>query len=376
MKEDVSKQLLMVGPLPPPIGGASISFSLFCDYIDRHKVYKLYEVINSSPKYFKPRSRIFTLEGISRALRIILQLIIKIGKFDQVVVFGPNTFLLSILPFIVVVSKVTNKPCYVRVFGGSLHMYYNNLSRLFRLIMLITLRYTSGLIVQTNIMYESFQKLLGKKVFYVPGYRLLSDETSIDRLNEVNLEKDLRFVYIGDVKEEKGIYVLLESLRMIQEKHHYLIRCDIYGPIHRDDETRLHHVLIDLPSVEYKGIIPAQQVVSVLPEYDVLLFPTFHPNEGHPGILLEAMIAGVASITTKFQSIPDLVQDGVNGLLVNPGDSDELADSILRLHNNRELLRDITCNNYSKRLEYDAEKVIPVLIDALNYENANKKNGR
>jgi glycosyltransferase involved in cell wall biosynthesis len=111
----------------------------------------------------------------------------------------------------------------------------------------------------------------------------------------------------------------------------------------------------------------------VLTEYDILLFPTFYPNEGLSGILIEAMIAGIAPITTNYQSIPDLVQDGRNGLLVKPRDSANLAVSILTLNNDRELLQKISINNYYERLKYDSEKIIPKIMRALDYNGSDQQ---
>jgi glycosyltransferase involved in cell wall biosynthesis len=58
------------------------------------------------------------------------------------------------------------------------------------------------------------------------------------------------------------------------------------------------------------------EVVPTLRNYDALIFPSYYQGEGHPGVLVEAMMAGLPIITTQFRSIPELVQDGVNGLLM------------------------------------------------------------
>ena len=47
--------------------------------------------------------------------------------------------------------------------------------------------------------------------------------------------------------------------------------------------------------------------------------------------LLEAMAYGHAIIATKVGSIPEIIQDGANGILIEPGDSESLADAISRL---------------------------------------------
>jgi len=60
--------------------------------------------------------------------------------------------------------------------------------------------------------------------------------------------------------------------------------------------------------------------------FDVFVLSTHY--EGHPLVLLEAMSFGIPIVATRISSIPEVIIDGVNGLLVNPRDSLDLAQAI------------------------------------------------
>jgi glycosyltransferase involved in cell wall biosynthesis len=67
------------------------------------------------------------------------------------------------------------------------------------------------------------------------------------------------------------------------------------------------------------------------------LFPTYH-LEGLPYAILEAMAAGAVPITTRVGAIPDVMKDGVHGILIEAKSAVSLAGAIARLDDNRLLL--------------------------------------
>jgi len=80
-------------------------------------------------------------------------------------------------------------------------------------------------------------------------------------------------------------------------------------------------------------------------------------------VILEAMAAGLPIISTKWACIPEMVEDGVNGFLIDPGDVEELADRICTLLSDDKLrhrmgqasrerfLEDFTFDKFSSRLQ-------------------------
>jgi glycosyltransferase involved in cell wall biosynthesis len=60
-------------------------------------------------------------------------------------------------------------------------------------------------------------------------------------------------------------------------------------------------------------------------------------RDGIPNVLVEAMAAGTPVVATAVSGIPELVTDGVNGLLIDPEEPEQLADALVRLHEDSEL---------------------------------------
>jgi glycosyltransferase involved in cell wall biosynthesis len=74
----------------------------------------------------------------------------------------------------------------------------------------------------------------------------------------------------------------------------------------------------------HRGDVPA-----ILQHSDVFAFPSF--MEASPNAVIEAMAAGLPIVATRVGGIPELIEDGRNGLLVPPGDDRALAAGLLRL---------------------------------------------
>ena len=88
-------------------------------------------------------------------------------------------------------------------------------------------------------------------------------------------------------------------------------------------------------NVEVRPVIAAGSMQELYAEHDIFVFPSL--MEGLPSVLLEAMASGMPVITAETCGMPDMVQDGFNGLLVPPADASALENAIARLAESEEL---------------------------------------
>jgi len=98
-------------------------------------------------------------------------------------------------------------------------------------------------------------------------------------------------------------------------------------------------------SVSFLGWRLQDAIVEALYDHDVLLAPSITApdgdQEGIPITLMEAMATGMPVVTTRHSGIPELVEDGVSGLLADEGDYAALADALKRISDSPELARSI-----------------------------------
>lgn len=364
-----SRKLLAVGPLPPPYGGTTVSFMVFRDEVERQFENIELTVIDTSQKQLKKSHAIISAGNLSQALTTIRQFAGQIRQVDEAIIFGSNGFQLSLMPILLIMARFLGKPTYIRPFGGSLDVFVQRQNPILRWWVLRALKSANGLIVETDLLRQAFVDLAIQPVHLVPGYRHLTDDIppAFDVVTGSIRPGDmLRLVFVGHVNEDKGVLVVLEAMKRLHKLGEKTIICDIFGPIYHGFEERFNAAVDATPNVHYGGVLEPKDVTKTLRNYDALLFPTSYQGEGHPGVVIEGLMAGIPAITTDFRSIPEVIQNEFNGLLVPTHDPQAVVDAILQIDMDRELLKLMKTNAWKSRTAYDADKVIPNMMDALN----------
>lgn len=151
----------------------------------------------------------------------------------------------------------------------------------------------------------------------------------------------LQVLTVGRLVEKKGIEFGLRSIAELKARRapaHYTIVGD--GPLRPALEALSVELGID-GNVSFLGWRDQAAVAALLLESDVLLFPSVTDSRGDqeavPVVLKEAMATGVPVVATKHGGIPELVDDGVTGLLAAERDATGLANALQRLGCSRSL---------------------------------------
>jgi glycosyltransferase involved in cell wall biosynthesis len=146
----------------------------------------------------------------------------------------------------------------------------------------------------------------------------------------------LRLIYIGRIAREKGLYETLQGVRLAHELGVDARITVVGGGAEEPRLRRYAHALGIGSRVTFAGPVFGEDKVGLLAGADLMLLPSY--SEGLPYALLEAMAAGVPVIATPVGAIPDVVADGIHGLLVPPRNGKAIAEALLVLAGDRERL--------------------------------------
>lgn len=142
----------------------------------------------------------------------------------------------------------------------------------------------------------------------------------------VEMPSGKRLLFVGRLTAAKGVPVLIEAMARVRAAHpdaHLTLIGD--GP----ERGRLERRVRDLGlsgAVTFAGLRSQDEVADMLARTAVFVLPSF--AEGVPVVLMEAMAARRPVVATRIAGIPELVDDGVSGRVVAPGDGASLADAV------------------------------------------------
>ena len=166
-----------------------------------------------------------------------------------------------------------------------------------------------------------------------------------------NFKNKYRILFVGNICEEKGIMTVLRSINTLKRSFDQ-IKLALAGPIIENGfYSKVTRFIKDNgleTFVYFLGQLNDDELKEEYKKASVFVFPTL--QDVAPLALLQAMAAGKAIVATKTGGVPYIIDDGINGFLVQKKDSDSLANRIALFIDNNELHARLGANARKKAL--------------------------
>ncbi len=347
------KRALLIGPLPPLIGGDTVStMNLLKSGYWRESGIDI-ESINTCAKdrIRIPGDRLSIEQGL-RAVRILARVFLKIPTRDVVLLWGNSRFICTLGIPIMIYAVMVRKPFIVKVFGAYLAERLRNLPRPVRAVVTGLLGRARFVLPQTGRLESELVDGTGipaSRVVSFPNF--LADDALGSTLGEKRFSG--RCVFVGQIKREKGVFDIIDALKGRND-----LGCDFYGQIVERDRRGFIDAVGSSDRLSYRGVIEPGGVIDVIRRFDVLLLPTYHIGEGYPGVILQAFAAGTAVIASDWLSIPDLVEDGARGVLVPVKAPGRITGALDMLASDRDLFDTVRRKAFEFVKSFSEERIV------------------
>jgi len=277
---------------------------------------------------------------------------------SDIVVYMPAyknfTFL---FPCYYMLSKIFRFQIIYPVVGGWLASYLASLP-LHRYM----LKHIKIILVESDFLKRELQQKYNlENVQWFPNFRIhhfLPEKQNLG--NNV-----LRIVFFARIIKEKGLDAVFRFADYIVQNElqgEYVIH--FYGPM--GDQEYFEENLKKYDFISYGGILMGQQIYSVLQTYDVLILPTYYKGEGFPGSILDAYIAGIPVICSRWKYLPEFIEEGQTGYTYDLSEEQLLFDQLIELKRSPDLLKRLKNNAKAASHKYSQEVAWKIIREYLS----------
>lgn len=231
----------------------------------------------------------------------------------------------------VILSKVFRKKVIIHIHGGGFNIFYHNESGTIKRKYIKNILCLADIIIALSDQWKKDIETIISKEHVV---RVVNNGIVLPLVKHTIEVKNLIILMMGRLGEKKGVFDLIKAIEKIVRvvpTVQFILAGD-------GDIDKVKKIVQEKELSEY---ISVPGWVSNGSEYysnaDIYVLPSY--NEGLPMSILEASSYGLPVVSTSVGGIPEIIEDGLNGFLVEPGDINALEERLLSLIESPELRR-------------------------------------
>ena len=317
IKTELSSKVLMAGNYYENHhpGGISAVVQYWSEYIEDLQYYPTYKLSNVGVRVWW-----FFYSYLRLAIRMMFDSNVKILHLHSA---ADGSFLRKSL--LVKLGKFFKKKVVLHIHASRFKDFYNESSSAKQKWIINTIDKVDVLIVLSNSWREWFISIGVPEDKIVVLHNITAFPTVLPGA-KVNDGK-IHFLFLGEIGHRKGVFDIIRAISNHKEALAGKIELRIGG--NKNEELLLseirEHGLEDI--VKFEGWVGGEKKLQLLNWSDIFILPSF--NEGLPISILEAMSYGQPIISTAVGGIPEVVENGINGIIVTPGNDDEIYASMM-----------------------------------------------
>ncbi len=334
------KNVLMVGPVPPPYGGiAAVVQEIVNSELNKTYAFEIFDSQKGAPSEFGVLKRLpFNIKRLLNFNSLISKKRFDFAHlhFDCGSFRGRAPLILSL--------RLRGVKVLLHLHGTGWEVFYDEVSRSERIFAKLGLRSSNIIIVLYDLWVQKIKEMLpGAQVYVTNNFVGEKDDVPDSTIRNYRQkcgfdDGDIVVVFVGGLGWRKGCFDILEAAPKVVEARpqvkFLLVGGDDYPGEFGNIKSQAEEKGLG-DRVFLTGQASREEVTAYLMMSQIFLLPTY--REGAPIAIIEAMRASLPIITTPVGGIPDMVTDGYNGILIQPGRPDQIVETVIKLADDTEL---------------------------------------
>jgi len=341
---DKKKNIILIGPTPPPFTGQSLSFEMLINGLQEHGYNPF--VVDISRKLVR-YTRLPWLGRVAELIAayfcLIRHLFLLRGRRVYITIAqsrkGFFRDFLYIWSCVLFRSKI-----FVHLKGGNYDGFYNSQGRIVRFLIKVTIKRVSKILVlgkSLEGMFD-FEQSLKHKIKVIHN-GLPNNHRGHSK--SLSPKKIVKILFLSNLIESKGYMDIVRAMAILRDTYEINAVAHFAGEFmsSEDDvvvgslkqkQDNFFDLVASLQlknSVYFLGSVSGKNKWKLLQESHFFCLPTAYVNEGQPVSIIEAMAFGCVIVTTSFRAITDLIENHVNGQFVSYSNPNSIADAIANI---------------------------------------------
>lgn len=187
----------------------------------------------------------------------------------------------------------------------------------------------------------------------------LVDSTQASNFPSKMHKSALNIVMIGRLEHWKGQHIFLNAIESLNKEHQidnvffYIIGGIVQGDSKEQYSNDILYRVKKLKNVIYLG--ERKDVPDILKSADISIHASVTPDP-FPGVALESLLSGAATIGARAGGLTEMIRDGVDGFLFEPGNYSDLSQKIIQLIKSKQLRDDLSKSGRERILNMTNKK--------------------
>lgn len=344
-----TNRILVYGQIPPPYHGSNVMTSIFLKALNKIG----YSAKLSQKMFSKDVTEVNRITPVK-----LFRLLFTLGRFlynlieyrpDLVVFFISATRIGIVVDgMFIFLTQIFNVPYVLYLHPRGHGDIYSN-SLFFRKFILKIFKSAIACFVLGKIFQSEIQSFYKGKIYILPN--CLEENSSVKK-ESITITKVL---FLSNICESKGIFTFVKSIPFIISENKN-IEFVIAGPW---QDEKLKNIIFDFIKqnnlenfVKFVGPVYGKEKEDMFQSCDIFVFPTNYPLEALSLVILEAMQAGLPVIASNIGALPEVVLDGKTGFVIQPENSNVLAEKVKILIKNPSLRFQMGMESRERFLNY------------------------
>ena len=201
-----------------------------------------------------------------------------------------------------------------------------------------------------------------------PRFHILNPNHYAAPRNPHVASKTVRLLFVGRLEKTKGINFLLELLDPLASDYDFHLTVLGKGP----EDQAMRAGFGDRSWLTMLGHVPQQLVADIMGESDLLVVPSLWA-ENSPGVVFQALVTALPVMGSDKGGLPELIEPGVNGMLVPPGDAERWRAAIVDVLDHPEQLQVLRDRAAMQTERYDYDSLARQMLEAFEQIAATRR---